>query len=136
MRYIFTLFFALTACQPTECTMIGCMEGVSLTLKNAAGSILTGGVGTIIVDGDTSIEFDCSTEEFTQDYTCLGEEILFHITEGSSIEYNIEAEGYTGSGIITIDFEEIEPNGEGCGVCYNDYHDIELDAFPVEPQEE
>ena len=125
----------LTACEEKSCTMIGCMDGLTLVVVGTDGSPVSGALGTLIVDGDVdnAINFDCSTQDSGVGYTCLEDEILFEIKEGSSVEYSIEASGLASSGVLTLDFEESYPNGEDCEpVCYNDEHTIQLDAVSSE----
>ena len=137
MRFLLSFFITLSACQEQICTDLGCISGVSLTLEGPTGEILSGGKGTIIVDDDTEnpIVFDCSTGELSEEYSCLDDEIIIHITEGSSLNYTIEAEGYLAGSLLYIDLEETFPNGEDCEACYYDSHTIYLDAFPVEDEE-
>ena len=135
MRFLLGFFLTLSACQEQKCTDLGCINGVSITIKDPSGEVLTVEKGHVVVDDDTEnpIVFDCTDGSLSEDYSCLDDDVIIHITEGSSLQYTIEAEGYVDTGMISIDLEESFPNGEDCDACYYDSQTIYLEDVPVEP---
>ena len=137
MRLLFFgLVASLSACEENSCTLVGCFDGLTLTIESGSGAPISGASGTLVVDGDTekTIEFDCSVES-GEGYICLENDIIFEVREGGSAEYTIQVDGRSDVGVITLDFEESRPNGADCEpICYNDEHTITLEDFPVDPE--
>ena len=135
MRFLFFgLMTSLSACEEKSCTLIGCVDGLTLTIEGDLP--ISGASGTLIIDGDSekTIEFDCGVE-YGEEYTCVENDIVFEVREGNSAEYTIMIDGRIREGVITLDFEESRPNGEDCEpTCYNDAHIITLEDLPVDPE--
>ena len=116
--------------EPKYCTEIGCASGISFTILDSYGDPATNASGTITIDG-TDYLFDCGNPD-ESDYFC-NEGILFiSVESGTTASYSVEMEIESAVGEITLEFEESQPNGEGCEpICYNAAHTIEM-MRPIE----
>lgn len=127
MKPILALSLLITGCgeEPKYCTEMGCASGVTFTILDSYGGPATGAAGTITIDG-IDHEFDCSGES-DSNFFC-NEGILFiSVESGTTASYTIEWGDESVQDEVTLEFEEFQPNGEGCEpICYNAQHTIML----------
>ena len=116
---------------PRACTEIGCTDGVSIELQDAAGQPLEGLSGTLTFDGQ-ALAFDCGDDTGGGNdpgVTCLGGSIWLDLATPDTIDYAIDYEGATHTGQVSLDYEELQPNGPDCPpVCEQASATITLEA--------
>lgn len=112
---------AAASCGGTECTNIGCLSAVQVTMLNAAGDPLQSFTATVTVAGqDRLVECSGASGSGTA-YTCSSDGFsLFGVAE-SQPDLQIEASeagGASFSGSVSPTFTVDDAfNGAGCGTC-------------------
>lgn len=102
---------------PKACTEIGCSDGVFLTIVGPSDQPVTSFSGEVTI-GDKTIALSCtSTNSGGDDYFCGGNLLEITVTEGDAVTVDLTSTddpslGF--SGTIPLQFEEVQPNGEGC----------------------
>ena len=111
--------------EPKYCTEIGCSNMVVFTILDSYGGPATGASGTISIGG-TDYEFDCS-DASASDHYCEDGVLTVVIGEGTSAAYSVVWGDESVQEEVELEFEEFQPNGEGCEpVCLNAEHTIML----------
>ena len=116
--------------KPKACTLIGCVNGITVTIMDSYGSPAINASGVITVD-DTEYGFDCSNPDESEIYCENG--IFFIPTESESdVYYDVQWADESAVGSMELEFVESMPNGEGCEpICL--HADITIELFrPIE----
>lgn len=130
----------LTACDgATDCTLIGCMDTLTLHVTGAP----TGAVyGVVTVDGH-DFQVDCAGES-DPDVLCDGSDITFQLPNdvvgGGEVTWTLSTPdddtatgggSYVGNGTFTPDWTSSTPNGPDCGpTCWTGDGAVELQGTP------
>mgnify|MGYP006957706224 CR=1 FL=1 len=117
----------ITGCgeEPKYCTEIGCSSGVNFEVLDSYGGPAVRASGTITIDG-TDYGFDCENPDGSE-VECYEGIVFISVESGTTATYSVTWADESAQGEIDLEFEESQPNGEGCEpICYNAQHTIEL----------
>ncbi|MEO1334575.1 MAG: hypothetical protein AAFV29_02990 [Myxococcota bacterium] len=111
------MILALVALSTTgcglECTAIGCLDGVFISVEDSTGQRVETYTGTIAFDA-LSAQFECPTPAGGG---CFDGEVFLEIPAALRFgELDIESSRGTFSGSVQIEYQDQLLNGEGCGV--------------------
>ncbi len=110
--------------EPKYCTEIGCSDIVVFTILDSYGEPATGASGTITI-GENDYEFDCSDD--TSRHYCEDGVLTIVIDVGTTATYSVSWGDESVQDEVELEFEEFQPNGEGCDpICLSAEHTIEL----------
>lgn len=118
---------------PTECTLIGCTDGLRLRVLRPNGTPASDFRGTVTWDGEPRT-FQCSSSPSTDDnFNCTGNEISFDTQAlPRALELRIDPlpDGSRFEGTITLpEPVQTQPNGPGCApICRFTSAEVTLQA--------
>jgi hypothetical protein len=122
---------ALNGCGGESCSLIGCLDTVTLTVTLPDGSQPQDVKGQVTV-GEEVLEFDCTTDTFT----CDGGVIRLEVAPAEEAALNISsvAAGLSFIGAVTVTITTSAPNGEECGpICENGSAEVVLELTQAAP---
>jgi len=120
---------SLCACHGTTCTLVACQSGITLLFTGPDGEPVSDVRGTLTVDG-TEIEFDCLPDDYDDTIHCFEGGVSVVIDGGETAQLTVTTSDdlLEMSGELTLDFEDVYPNGEECGVgCQTSTHEVMLE---------
>lgn len=124
---------SLAACHGPTCTKRGCESSITLLFTGPDDEPVSDVRGTLTVDG-TEIEFDCVSEDYDDTIHCFEGGISVTVESGEAAQFIVTTSDdlLEMSGDLTLDFEDVYPNGEECGVgCQTSEHEVMLDDSPM-----
>lgn len=106
-----------------NCTLVGCLSGVELTVRDASGNVLESFSGVVRATGEAEVAFSCPRGS-GNGVRCLGASAVIDLeTKPTSFDVEItqpvsSRQTYTVTGVT---WREFYPNGEECDVnpCRN-----------------
>jgi len=131
----------LAACDgSTDCTLVGCIDTLTLHVVGVGGGAPVYGVVTL--DGH-DFQVDCAGES-DPEVVCDGEDINFQlpagVVGGGEVTWTLSTPdddtatgggSYVGNGTFTPDWTSSTPNGPDCGpTCWTGEGTVELQGTP------
>ncbi|MES2638423.1 MAG: hypothetical protein V4850_03045 [Myxococcota bacterium] len=129
----------LSACDPKDCTLVGCASQLALTITGPGEVIGLSGSVTV---GEHTFLVDCASDSDPA-VTCDGASLVLDLPEGvggGEVEWSLSSDGpdggesggsYAGEGAFTPDWTSSTPNGPDCGPeCWSGAGSVELLGTP------
>lgn len=109
-----------TPCGETQCTLIGCLDGVRFEIRDAADRRVRNFDLELEIDGVVEAVSCPQVDPFNPRLQCLADGEVFVETKAPRIRVGVVSAEGAFDGEILPDFQEHFPNGEECGPpCVN-----------------
>lgn len=109
-----------TPCGETQCTLIGCLDGVRFEIRDSADRLVRNFDVEVEIDGGVESISCPQADQFNPHLQCQGDGELFVETTAPRIRVGVVSSKGAFDGEIVPEYQEHFPNGEECGpACVN-----------------